>query len=172
MKFPLFIKDVFHPSNILICVANISVFVIFLILFFWFILSRQFDAIILEKVSIISLIAKYDPEFRKVLLEYLYSNNTSNDLIAKKQEELRYRENVNSLQIEVLPFTYILGTILILDIIYMVLHKNKLMFSEWILLILVLGAFITEVIFYFVLVNEWRFIGDFQLIYNILYSSP
>lgn len=167
----LIFKEIFHSSNILICLSNIAVFVTFLILFFWFVLSKQFDAIILEKVKLISLVAKYDPKFKTVLKNYLYSND-SITLAAKatQQENLRYENNVNALQIEVMPFVYILSTLWTLNLIYMIWYKRKLLFSEWILLLLVLGAFITEVIFYFILVNEWKFIGDFELVYKVVWS--
>ncbi len=164
------IKEVFNSKNLLINLSNIVIFLIFIILFFWFILSRQFDYIVLDKVNIISLLAKYDKDFNETLTEYLNTNESLYEIPKKalEQEESRNAYNFILLQTEVFPFLYVVCTSLIIVILYIIVKRKKLLKAEYYLLSFVVFAFITEVIFYFLVIKEWQFIGDYQLLYNVL----
>lgn len=154
-------REIFSSVNLFISLANIIVFIIFIIAFFWFVLSNQFQTIILDKVSVIIILAKNDPAFNQTLYNFIKNNNITEK--AQQQYENRTNHNLQLMFTDLFPFIYAGFVAEVSILIYIILNKIKLSFPEWILLFFVFGAFITDAIVFFTLIYPWQFIGDAKL---------
>jgi hypothetical protein len=162
------INEVFSSKNIIINTSNILIYVIVIILFFIYVISQQIENIILNKIDILIMIANHDPFVKKNLIDYIKNNDLSS--AAKTQNNIRFQYNMDLLNINILPYLYILIAIIAADIIYIVFEKIKMTTAEIVLFLSIFCGFITEILFYFIVIKNWNFIGDHEL-YEILYRN-
>lgn len=162
----LTIAEVFDSINILINLLNLVIFIGVIILFFWFVISKQFDNIIYDKTDIIISAARNDENFKAYLKNYLETDYIKNKLplLAKQQFGNRTEYNVMLLERELLPFVWSLLTMIGLDVIYMAFKRIKFTYIDYFLLLSVILGFITEILFYYIVIREWKFIGDYTLL--------
>lgn len=150
--------------DVLVNLCNVLVYIIVIIIFFWIIISAQFNIIILEKMDIILLICERDKTFKYNIKTLLNIVKNSTFEIAKKQEFERNKENLKLLHSDLMPYIYGIVCLIIANIVYICLTNRKIKYSECLLFVYIFIGFFTEVLFYFIVINEWKYIGDFDLL--------
>jgi nitrogen fixation-related uncharacterized protein len=161
--------EIFNSTNILIVLLTIVFFLGILLLFFWFVLRFQFEDILKSKIEIISLYSKNDPTFKSImttLFDIKLPDETLNaaKLISDKRDEV----NLNALSATVMPVLYAFIGLLLLTILYIMKTKGfKFTLAEWILVFFVFGAFLTELLFYYIIIINWKLIGDNEFLFNL-----
>lgn len=155
----------FDSATLFICILNVIVFMIVLLLFFWFILSRQFEITIVSKVDIIVLLAKEDINVRKQILNIIDLNyeQVKNQSIINEYERDVF--NWELLKNKLGPMIYIFMGLFKLVFLYIIIKKKSFICVDYLLIFIVLACFIPELLFYYILLENWTFIGD-QIIYQ------
>jgi hypothetical protein len=161
----------FEPVRIFICIFNTKMFMLILTIFFWFVISKQFINALLEKTDIIVLVANENPEFKEYLLQNIKSNYDNVSSIALTNQYNRELYNFELLVNRIGPFFYGFSTLLFSLLVYIVAKKQYPDKVDCALLFLEISAFSTEVIFYYVLLNNWTFMGDQMMTQSLLESN-
>lgn len=165
--------EVFSPLNIFIIMFNILFFLIVLVLFFWFILSPQFQSIVLDKADIISLLGDSNFKIKTAIGGYLGTIDFD-VLEAKANVDSIDRTVINNKNFvdTLLGWFIVIGLVTLASLVFLIKHARKegggIKTSDWILLLLLVFSFTTEIIFYLVVVKPWQFIGDYELIKTYL----
>lgn len=181
------IKDL-TPPVIFITFLNIGFFMVVQILFFYIIASKQIDVIIESKVDIINEYIKHSDEANDNIKNYLNSD-TFKDKHKKAllTEKERMRLNRKIIWLKLKPFLITIFTIVLLSLIVIILFtlkpiqkrfnisQNKidnytLSLSDKVLVLFVLGAFSTELLFFFGMVKKYEFVGDHEII-NLMFNQ-
>lgn len=188
-----FLKNIFknplnyiNPSIIFITFLNIAFFMVVQIFFFYIIASKQIDVIVESKTDIINEYIKHSEVGNDIIKKYLESDEY------KKEKE--YAENTKKRRMELnkkiiwlklksilIPVFVILGVFLVILIIFSfnktknllsvnLQSKFSLSLSDKILVICVIGAFTTELLFFFGMVDKYEFVGDYEIA-NDIYKS-
>ena len=169
-------NEIVNPVNSFIISFNILFFLIVLFIFFWYVLSVQFEVIILNKTELITLYAQNDPSVNQAVTAYVQSINLPElQAAAEADETARNKSNLNLLigypatsnnPFPVFVWYIILSIVTFGLFIWLCVHaaKNGLTSGDKLLLFLLVLSFITEVIFYFAVVNTWEFIGDYEIL--------
>jgi hypothetical protein len=158
-------NELFSPVNGFIITFNI--------IFFLGILCSQFETIILDKVEILTLLSKNDPTIKKNIEEYLSTIDINKlAIIAKNEKETRNIQNNDLFVKKLLGWFIVLGTITMICFILLCLHatKNSISKGDLLLVFLLLFSFVTEIIFYFAVIDSWKFIGDYEIVKTYLTS--
>jgi hypothetical protein len=150
----------FDSVGVFICILNNIVFMLTLLLFFWFIISKQFETVILSKVDILVLVLKENKELKKKIIDQIYKEYNNTKLISIDNEFHRNEYNFELLKNKIGPFIYSFFSILCSLFGYIVYKRIKFDIIDFILVLSVIFAFSTEIVFYYVLLNNWIFIGD------------
>ena len=145
---------------IFISVLNTVVFMLTLVCFFWFVISKQFESTILSKVDILVLIAQKDAIVKQFILAEISENYSELVATANENGAVRNAYNFNLLKNKLGPFIYAFFSILFLLSIYILIQRIKLDKMDKILVGLVALVFSTELIFYVVVLRNWVFLGD------------
>lgn len=182
-----FLKNNLTPPVIFLTFLNIGFFMVVQIAFFYIIASKQIDVIIKSKAEILNIYSKFSKKTRNNLKNYLKSPEFKEK---KRQAELTEKERLrlNKLIIwKKLKYLLIVVLIIILVSIMLIIYfsmksvQNKynlsqeriksltLKPSDKILILFVLFAFSTELLFFFGLVQQHEFVGDMEIL-NIIYK--
>ena len=129
--------EIFSPVNGFIIVFNVLFFLGVLLIFFWYVLSSQFQTINTEELK----------------------------AAAQAEQIARNTTNQKGFVESLLGWFIVLGVLTLIAFIMLCIHAvgggiNK---GDWVLIFLLVLSFVTEIIFYFVVVDSWEFIGDYQL---------
>ena len=167
-----FFKNIFkkplnyiNPSIIFITFLNIGFFMAVQIVFFYIVASKQIDVIIESKTDIINEYIKHSDKGNDYFKKYLASEEYKKDKeyaknIKKKRMKLNRMLIWLKLKSILIPVFFILGLVLVILIIFSFskmknllsndLHsKFSLSLSDKVLVICVIGAFTTELLFFF-----------------------
>lgn len=157
-----FKNNTFTANNTLVSLLTILFFITALVLFFWYIISDQMKIILLDKLEVLKIYSEYDPLFKATLK--LKINNKDLNKEKYEKEILKRNEYNKKLFIDLMSWWFIIISFLIvLDIFYIVYYKKPLSKAELLLIMFVLTAFVAEIIFYIVIIREWKFIGDNEI---------
>jgi hypothetical protein len=175
-----------NPSIIFITFLNIAFFMVVQILFFYIIASKQIDVIIESKTDIVNEYIKHSDKSNDFIKDYLESDEYKKDReyaknIKDKRLELNRKIIWLKLKPILIPVFVITGLMFIILIIFSFKRTNNLLpdylkdkfslsLSDKILVLCVVGAFSTELLFFFGMVNNYEFIGDYEIL-NIVYKS-
>lgn len=149
---------------------TIICFTIALILFFELVLAHYIEVLAIRKSNIIVDYANDNIYLKKgaydIIEKFDKKYNSEN---IKEQTKKRQEENFKSLYTGVLWMPVVLT---IIFIVYSRFSKNKNIshltkFEKYILIFLAVSAFVVEILFYIILVKDWKFITDHE-IYSIL----
>ena len=168
-----YLKDRFinmtNPDTILM-LTNVVFFTIVQTLFFVLIAAKQYDKILEDKVNFFN-------EFDKNLKVENKFVNVLHRIFKKKyqekaKEQIKGRTKFNTKRIFtfVTPFT---GAVILILIVFIIrLFKNN---SEWqnyhtFILFTIAGAFTTELIYFFFIVQRYIVLGDSEMLYKIYYA--
>jgi hypothetical protein len=176
------------PVNVVIFFITVISFLIALIIFFNVVLADFPMKTILSKVDIISLFAQQSPDLKNAL-------NTGIDNYEKQQDQMSqqngYKNYADEIQQQVndrnshnLKALFSFGIVpyllcfvvmfLIYGIVIFVKSRKDRSFSisfekgDNILIIFALLSFIVEIILYFVLIQNWKFIPDNEIYQTLL----
>ncbi len=167
--------EIFNPVNNFIIIFNVIFFLGILLLFFWYILSSQFQNIILDKVEIISLLAQNDTTIKKSVQDYIDTVDINQLKISADSDKIKRTDLNNQLFIEkLLGWFVVLGVVMFICFYLLYLHaiNKKMSKGDMILIFLLIFSFVTEIVFYFAVVTPWKFIGDYELINNLSKQTP
>ena len=165
------IKNILSNSNLILMFVNILFFIVVQILFFKYIASLQFNKIISDKVNIINETIKWNWIIKTFFSNLLKSDYYSN--IKQKWDEMeKTREQKNNdLILSKMAIIIIPIILIIIFFIYRLnrteLSKSKWNSVEWVMLLLILFAYSTELLFFFFIVKQYEFVGDHSLFYMI-----
>jgi len=177
-------KFIVDSENLLLMFFNIFIFIVIEIIFFWYILSYQIVYIIEDKAYLIVLAAQQNPDLKQQILEYL-TNNASTDISQNAiiDKEARDAYNYQLIFTYLGPMIYAIFAILITIAFYKLIgyriinwlfglqyNGAKMSCSSYILLVCVIFSFLTEIIYYYVVINQWNFISDAEVILLMISS--
>ena len=160
---------IFSSNNMIINVSNIICFITIQTLFFYFIASKQFNKLLIDKTEIVSSYISHDPDLRAHANQYFHGEEWKDITnTGKQQTKLRTKANVSLINRKIVPL--VLVAVCILGcFVYKLTHNNE----PWsridtILLTLVLGAFTTEFLFFIGIVSQYQHYGDHAIYYKLL----
>jgi hypothetical protein len=160
------LSNTFNANNTIISLLTTLFFITALVLFFWYIISDQLKIIVFDKLEILKLYAKYNPDFKKMLKEKI----SEKKLDEKKYNQIVKKRNENNVKTfnEMMLWWFVgLIVLVLLNVIY-VIYKNHFTKADMLLVFFVLTAFLAEVIFYLVVIKEWVIIGDNEIIRELI----
>ena len=157
-----------EPSSLVNTFLNTGFFMVVQTLFFYYIASKQVDNIIISKVNVLNTYMKFDNDVKTKTCDYLKSDKYKTEIEQANFRESK-RNKLNKILIfKELKYFYIGVAILIFAaIIFSVILKQK---PFDLLTLAVLGAFTTELLFFFGMVQNYQFIGDLEIV-NTLYNN-
>ena len=165
-SFKAFVK----PSNLILMIVNISAFVIVSVLWFWYIGSQQLFVFLDQKAHVFNNIARNDENFNKLVEDMIQSakNDTANIEKVKQDIKNRNNRNVDLFRELIAPPLTILGCLFILSIGYFFFRCDTWGWSETILVFLLLFAFLTEIIFFFVIIQDFQFMSNTTILSKLV----
>jgi hypothetical protein len=166
--FKWFKVNTFTANNTLICLLTTLFFITALLLFFWYIISDQFKIILLDKLDIVKLYIGYNKDAKEEVIAKINKFNLDPENQKKLIEE-REKNNIKLFIDKMLWWFIVLITMILLNIVYIVFYKVEFSKPDLMLVIFVLSAFVAEIIFYVVVIKEWKFIGDNEIMKEIMY---
>lgn len=155
-------------TSAILILANVLVFIIFQVTFFYFIGSEQLNTLIGEKVDIVNEYLKYNPDYKSTLKDYIESNEVQS-LVSKAQEEKeeRNRKNLNHILLWIGIPVSVLLILLFLCVILLKVFKVEWTAVDNVGLTLIVTAYATELAIYFGVIKKYEFLGDQTLYYYI-----
>lgn len=166
-------KAFFDPLNMIPVFLNILVFMCVQIVFFWFVASRAVLDAFADKAKYIHDLAQRDPVTNASMLAYLTSESAMVDIPKMAAEQKRQRDEENlRLVFGTLgpPIGFALG-MLIFFFLVMLVRGKKFTSVDLLLISLVLFAYSTELVFFFVLVKNYMYLGDVEFLNSIVDPS-
>ncbi len=162
----------FSRSNSLVMVVTLICFIISIILFFTYAIADYPNTIIYDKVDLIIEYSKRDEKFKQRLISNVNSYYATRDsnAIENSKEDRRVRNTEELHKSGVLPYLYavIFLGICILIVSFRSNKTGHLEKCDIILVILAISAFVVEVLFYFILLANWKYITDSKVLQSML----
>lgn len=164
------LKQAFDPINSVITIVNLELFVILMVLWFWYIGSQQLYSVIDSNVKDINNIVENSPALDLSLQVFIETTKNDTELInqAKIDVEEKNKQNIKLFRIYFLPIILSLFFLLIILIIRLYRSKCKWGGREWLLVVLMILAFVTEIIFYFIVIKGFHYISPVTILYKIM----
>lgn len=169
-----FLSKTFSPVNTTIFFITLISFIVSLILFFELILADYPEKVILDKTKVIAMYAKENNVLNVVLNQHIDKMNITEEY-ANRDKNIRTIHNNKSIMTKgVIPFLLCVVFLFIVYIAYLLVIKYKfktnLNFekSDLILIILAISCFIVEIVFYLIVVHNWKFIPDNEVLKILL----
>lgn len=164
--------SVFRPANMIVIFMNVLFFMIVQVLFFQFIASKQFNVVLKDKANILTEYIKCDDDAKKSITSFKKSDYVK-DVKKKAEQQEKKRDKANiKLMMKWLGLPFLISLCLLaLFIILQIINRKKDKWSniDWALLTLIVGAYITEILFYLGIVMQYKFYGD-QAIYSKIFD--
>jgi hypothetical protein len=171
--------DIIKPSTILVIFSNVIIFMFMQILLFWYVISKEIEHIIINKSSVVKEIIRNSTTLRTKLDLYVQSTEYQQiykQSLIEKEERINFNMKL-TWQWMLIPFLLV-TMVLVLGIIYTVyIHRCtryntlKLDKTDYIILATVFFAFLTEIIFIFVLVMRYVYISDMDVVLFFINSK-
>lgn len=163
------LRDVINPANLLILFANLLAFVLLQTTFFWFVASRNVEAVLEDKSEYITELMSKRGITLEMLRDYLNSDDATQKMpeVAKSMRAEREAENFELLKTYILPVVIALGSALLLVFLALIVRGQPLTSIDLFLLFLVLGAFSTELYFYLTVTSQLIHLSDTRIVYEL-----
>ena len=183
-----FLKNNMTPPVIFITFLNIGFFMVVQIAFFYIIASKQVDVIIESKSDILQHYMKHSKKANEDMQKYINSKEfKQKQEAAKLTKKERLRLNRKIIWLKLKPFLIFIFSIVLVSLLLIILFSIKqvqtklniseskaqsltLSLSDKVLVLFVLGAFSTELLFFCGMVKKYEFIGDMEIL-NILHKN-
>ena len=173
-NFKQIFKIVLEPTNMFTTSLNIFLFVSLLFLWFWFIGTQQLKYVIYEKMDQVNNIIKNDPIISKSVDLYLDTIKEDTKFIEKVRNDIIERNEYN-LDIVYkyfgIPILILLSIVLFYGVNIFINFPNKWKIEQNILVILMILAFVTEIIFYFVVIRKFQYVSNSTIIKSVFDKS-
>lgn len=160
---------VFRPANMILIFLNVLFFMTVQTLFFQFIASKQFNVVLRDKADIVSQYLKYNETAKQEYAKFKgtkYVKTIMND--AELQEKKRNDANLETMMYWIgIPFLISVFLLITFIVLHLYQDDNKWSAIDWSLMTLILGAYITEILFYLGIVSQYQFYGDHSIFANI-----
>jgi hypothetical protein len=144
-------------------------FIIVQTLFFLYIVSKQYDSVILAKAELIKLMAENNNKFKLYIDTIKEENIEELERNAAIANARRYELNKEL----VIKYCFIpanvVGGLLLLTILYSLFNFKgpKWTYIETISLFLIITSYLTELYFFFFIVKKYEMVGDIEILYNV-----
>lgn len=162
---------IFSSNNMVVNISNVICFITIQTLFFYFIASKQFNKLLIDKTEIVSSYITHNPDLRSTAKHY-FGGPEWKDIVDKGHQQSTRRTNANLelIQQKIVPLVLVaLGVLGCF--VYKLVHNNEpWTHIDTILLTLVLGAFTTEFLFFIGIVSQYQHYGDHAIYYKLLKS--
>jgi membrane associated rhomboid family serine protease len=156
-----------YPNDWIIILSNVIFFMVVQTLFFRYVASKQYESVLKNKLSLVQKLSDKDESLKEVLtkfkVEYLAENNEKigiqkrNRELANNQLETRY------------SWVYVAYAVIALLIVFTFTNQRWQPVHS-LGLIMVVFAYITELYFFFFIVQKYEFVGDHYL-YSKIYNK-
>ena len=164
------LNECFAKNDNIIILSNIIFFIVFQTLFFYFVASNQFIVVISEKLSFFKIFLKNNPEY-KTFMKQLNESDTIINLKNASEEQTKKRKEINFKLLGLfcgIPF----GIAVLLLLFFYVCKSPLCIKNEWntfytVMLMAVVFAYATEMFLYFMMIRQYQFIGDYELINKV-----
>ncbi len=169
-----FLSNTFNPVNTTIFFITLISFIVSLILFFELILADYPEKVILDKTKVVAMYAKENDKFNFVLNEHIDKTNVTKESVIHDKKIRTIHNNKSIMTKGVIPFLLCVILMFVAYIVYLIIIKYKfkqnLNFekSDSILIILAISCFIVEIVFYLIIVHNWKFIPDNEILKILL----
>ena len=162
---------IFSSNNMVINISNVICFITIQTLFFYFVASKQFNKLLIDKTEVVSSYIAHNPDLQNAAKQY-FGGPEWKDIVdqGRKQSKARTTANLSLIQQKIVPLVLVaMGVLGCFG--YKLFHNNE----PWsridtILLTLVLGAFTTEFLFFIGIVSQYQHYGDHAIYYKLLKS--
>lgn len=152
--------------NLTVILLNIIIFFGLQFLFFYYIMQYMYADIIKDKVNTLIELMKLNKDYKTIILNYIKNNykQTKSDA----EENIKLKNNINSK----LTLIYIIipySIVIILLFINLLLNKTSVSWNslDTFNVFIIILAYITEIYFFYFILNKYIFIGDINLLNNI-----
>ena len=150
----------------ILILLNVAFFVIVQTLFFKYIASKQYDQVLIDKSNMIKLYldedstSMYTQGVKEGIALYLQKNKEK-----VKQQKIK-REGKNSILQDTYCWSFL--KLIILALIIVVLFNKEPWSSQYTFgVIMVFLGYITELLFFFLVVKQYEFVGDQKILSDI-----
>ena len=145
--------------------ANVICFMTMQVAFFWFVASKGVEKAIEQKKGLFVTLAQQVPEIRKEFDLILNDEEKMQKMKKKADKSFKIREDTNkALLYEYISTPYFITCALfVFSFLLTIFWKKTWEKVDFALIMTVFLAFLTEVVFYFVVINEQQIIGDMTL---------
>jgi hypothetical protein len=145
---------------------NVIFFIIFQIIFFIYVASKQFENVLKDKLNFIKELSNNNPYVYNIIQslkkDYIKEKNYDNIIL----ERDKYNNKILLIYCGIPMFIIF---IFIFYILFFMKSEKSWNYIDSLSLFLVTFAYITEIFFFFCVIYQYIFIGDQNIIYNFMY---
>lgn len=159
------IKKSFSPTNSFIMFINILLFALVIVFWFWFVGSQQLYVVIDKKAENVVNIMDQNNILKSLLTKYIDGVKNDTELLDNTRKLIINRNNYNIDLLHkyfIAPFSILAG-IIVLYLLYIYIYRSGLGTVDIILIFIMLLSFITEIIFYIVVITDFPYITNSKL---------
>jgi hypothetical protein len=164
------IKNCIDRNDLIPVISNVIFFVVVQTLFFKYVASKQYENVLESKLDFVKTICDNDPFLRdkiyKIRDDYL---STNKDLVENQQNKRDEKNKQLYYSYSGIPFFIFL--LMLLHLLFMVKSKRDWNEVDTLSLLFVTLAYCTELFFFFFIVRKYEFVGDHQIISDIIDNS-
>lgn len=173
-RFKKIMKEAFTPVNSIITAINIFLFLSLMIFWFWFIGSNQLYIVLENKIAELVNITDNDPVLNVAINQYIEKKRNDTQYIEETRKKIieRNNENIDSFYSLFLPPLIILLLVIIWLAFKIHTSHHKWTRIESILVMLMFSAFFTEVVFFFVVVQDFQYIANSEVLLKLFEHKP
>ena len=170
------ITDTLSDKNeVFLIFINIIIFMIVQTLFFKFIITKEYETLVKEKLNTVNYYLDRDQEAKDIMIDYKNNNIESIKKQASNQQKFRDDKNI---------FLYIYYCIIpilivaILFIVIIILNYKSVIFKKsekfgginYFNFALILLVYIPNIIIFFFVIKKYQFIGNIE-IFSTIYNN-
>jgi hypothetical protein len=164
------IKSCIDRNDLIPVLANVIFFVVVQTLFFKYVASKQYENVLESKLDFVKTICDNDNYLRdkiyKIRDDYLENNKE----LVERQEKIREEKNIK-LYYSYSGIPFVIFLLMLLHLIFIMKSKRKWNDVDSLSLLFVTLAYCTELFFFFFIVRKYEFVGDHQIISDIIDNS-
>lgn len=137
------------------------------VFWFWFLGSQEIYHVLDQKAHTINNIAQQEPIIKIIIDRYVQLNkNNFNDIT--DEIKTRNNSNIDLFHNFLLPPVIAIAALFLLSLGYLLYSNEKWGLAENVLMLVMVLSFVTEILFYIVVINKYQFIPDTKVVSLIL----
>lgn len=172
-------NNVIGPTNLVLITFNILIFLLVIIFWFWFIGTQQLYTILDNKTEEILNITGQDVVMTGSI--NLFVDSVLNDSVkieeTKKSIIDRNNDNVDSFHVVILPIIITFLILFLISVMYLIYNikypSGYKIFEKYdfILIFITLIMFLSEVIFYFIVITDFHYMSTITLMAKLFNNT-